>query len=521
MSTQREEKFFSNAVTHVITTRPIPPALGDNPAEAVTSSTNDSQNSQPQTINPSLLDRSSESANPESFGAKGKFTFDVPINRRSAAHGQDGETKRQQGRNADVLYRARELGMKIWAVEKLQRMMTTMFDTETGAGVAHGHNTRSNTVQGSVAVPRATREADISQLLRNERINGPAERDPTVTTKELVRFKGPYIYIYDIDEKLKPIMMREYPKVNHKEDGEWPQFRSVAKGKCPFVEEVDHSKREAEKAAELLRLQRQQEKEKMLVPRTRAATEAAKMQPPRGVNKRALAEMDDTSNRAVTVSSRQDNPFNTREKITRTDTDSSSRSAQNAFVSRARQGRLFAGEPVASGLQPSNITSAIRSTMISSTAAQPGAKAGTSKEVHGLQRKVLEKNSGGPASYGGLTSSHRMTDIAGAVKEEINRPLRKRGQDRLIKIEEDTDHEAELDARRMDAHQATAVQQKKVAKRDAKPGYCENCQDKFADFEDVRSRKVSFTYETNIGKAHCVSQAPKIRGEARELERTR
>ena len=483
-SSQREEKFFSNAVTHVITTRPIPPELGSTPAEAVTSSTNDSQNSQPQTINPSLLDRSSESANLDAFGAKGKFTFDVPMNRRSASHGHDGDIKRQQGRNADVLHKARELGMKIWALEKLQRMMTTMFDTDTGSGIAHGHNTRSNTVPGIVTAPRANREADLSQLLRNERINGPSDRDPTLAMKDLIRFKGPYIYIYDIDEKQKPIMVREYPKVANKEDGDWPQFRSVAKGKCPFVEEVDHSRREAEKEKEMLRLQKQQEKEQMMVPRTRAATEAAKMQPPRAVgNKRALADINHGPNRPVTVSTRQGNPFNPRENSV----ESSSRGAQNAFVSRAGQGRLFGGEPVASGVQPSNVTSAIHS-MISSTVAQPGgSKVGTSKEVHGLQRKVLEKNSGGPGSYGGLASSHRMTDIAAAAREENNKPTRRRGQDKLALIEEDIDPEAELNARRAEAtRQAKVVQQRKLEKRDPKPGYCENCGDKFEDFEEVR-----------------------------------
>jgi regulatory subunit for Cdc7p protein kinase len=375
--------------------------------------------------------------------------------------------------------------MKIWALEKLQRMMTTMFDTDMGSGVAHGHNTRSNTVQGSVAAPRANREADLSQLLRNERINGSSDRDPTVATKDLVHFKGHFIYIHDIDEKQKPIMVREYAKVAHKEDGDWPQFRSVANGKCPFVEEVDYSRREAEKEKELLRLQRQQEKEKMMVPRTRAATEAAKMQPPIAVNnKRALAEMDNGANRSVTVSTKQENPFNSRENSY---TELSSRGTQNAFVSRAGQGRLFGGEPVASGVQPSNITSAIRSQMISSTAAQPGAKVGTSKEVHGLQRKVLEKNSGGPASYGGLASSHRMTDIAGAAREESNRPARMRVQDKLSLIEEDAiPSEAEENIQKVEAtRKAKAVQQKKLQKRDPKPGYCENCQDKFEDFEDV------------------------------------
>ncbi|CAL3962574.1 unnamed protein product [Diplocarpon coronariae] len=493
----REEKFFSNAVTHVVTTRAIPPAQQASSTETpTTSSTNGphSQHSQPQTINPSLLDRSSESANAQlEVSGRGKFTFEAPISRRLVPHGHDGEIKRQQGRNADVLYRAREMGMKIWALEKLQRMMTTMFDTETGYQTAHGHNTRSNSV--FTTIPRATREADLSQLLRNERINGPSDRDPTVATKEITLFKGPFIYIHDIDEKQRPIMVREYNKVAHKEDGDWPQFRSVANGKCPFVEEVDQSRRETEKEKELLRLQRQQEKEKAIIPRTRAAAtiQAARMQPPKAITgKRTVSQMDSASNCSVTVSAKQTNPFASNNSSFPYKTDHEASSRGNAFVSRAGAGRLFGGEPVASGLQPSNITSAIRSTMISSTSAQPGAKAGTSKEMHGLQRKVLEKNSGGTGSYG-LTSSHRMTDINAAVREEVtNRQTKMRSRDKLGLIEEDIDPpEAEDHARKVEATRKTAaVQQRKLEKRDPKPGYCENCQDKFEDFDEhILSRK--------------------------------
>ncbi len=475
----------------MVTTRTIPPAQQSSSTETpIPSSANEShsQNNQPQTINPSLLDRSSESANAHSeLGGRGKFTFEAPINRRLAPHGHDGEIRRQQGRNADVLFRARELGMKIWASDKLQRMMTTMFDTETGYQ-PHGHNTRSNSV--SAAIPRNTREADLSQLLRNERINGPSDRDPTVATKEIALFKGPFIYIHDIDEKQRPIMVREYAKVANKEDGDWPQFRSVAHGKCPFIEEIDYSQREAEKEKELMRLQRQQEKEQAMIPRTRAAAavQASRMQPPKAVtSKRTLSEMDNASNRNITVSTRQTNPFAPNNSSFSAKIEQEASSRGNAFVSRAAVGRLFGGEPVASGLQPSNVTSAIRSNMISSTAAQPGAKAGTSKEVHGLQRKVLEKNSGGPGSYG-MTSSHRMTDINAAAREEIgNRPTKILGQDKLSLIEEDIDpSETEDNARKTEAtRKAKAVHQRKLEKRDPKPGYCENCQDKFEDFDEV------------------------------------
>jgi regulatory subunit for Cdc7p protein kinase len=168
------------------------------------------------------------------------------------------------------------------------------------------------------------------------------------------------------------------------------------------------------------------------------------------------------------------------------DDEPSSKGPQNAFVSRAGVGRLFGGEPVASGLQQSNITSAIRSQMISSTAAGPGAKAGTSKEVYGLQRKVLERTSG-PTSLG-LASSHRMTDLNIASKDEAGARIRKRkNQESLGAIEEDGwNNEQENTARRTDENRTVkALPKRKVVKRDPKPGYCENCMDKFDDFEEV------------------------------------
>ncbi|CAD6449369.1 fa0c8945-587f-457f-aa63-cbd5a4798d52 [Sclerotinia trifoliorum] len=483
----RDEKFFSNEVTHVVTTRSIPPEI------PFTSSTTAQLDSQHGTINPSLLNRSSETA--DMRDPRSKFTFEAPVSRRLVTQGHDGDARRQQARSSDVLYKARELGIKIWALEKLQRMMTTMFDTDTGYQISHTHNKRSHSVQGGT-ITRAIQEADLSQLLRNERIYGPSDRDLSVATKEMTIFKGPYIYIHDIDERRKPIMVREYNKVTQKEDGDWPQFRSVPNGKCPFVDEQELSRRELEKEKELIRIQSQKEREMAVAvavaPRTRAAVEAAKMQPPKAISKRALSQFDDGANRSATVSTRQANPFDTnRTRTHRAELESSSR-GQNAFVSRAGVGRLFGGEPVASGVQPSSITSAIRSQMISSTAAQPGLKVGTSKELHGLQRKVLEKTNGGSGPHGSH-GSHRLTDITSTVREDTTtRPAKREAQRKFGVIDEDdiTTEREEMGRRDEAARKAKAVQQRKLEKRDAKPGYCENCNDKFEDFDEhVSSRK--------------------------------
>lgn len=448
---QREVKFFSKEVTHVVTTRPIPDA---------NSSISSLHDSQAKTVNPAVLTRNAEDVT----NGRSKSCVDE----RSSYH-----QAQQPARSSDVLIKARALGMKIWALEKLQRMMITMFEHETG-DQAPGPNTRGQ----AISIPRSAREADLSKLLRNERINGPIDRDPNVASKEMIMFKGPFIYIHDIDEKQKPIMVREYAKVQHKEHGDWPQFRSVSNGKCPFVGEVDYEREEA-KAKERARAEkRQAEIDAGNAPRTRAASVAAELMQPPKTTRRIFAESGGNAN--LVVSTNQVDPF----APPKFQNPSSTRS-QNAFVSRARAsangGRFLGGEPVASGVQP-NITSAIKSS-ISSTAAQPGARVGTNKEFFGLQRQVLEKNSGGPASYG-HASSHRMTDLAAAAKDDGSQQTRRRHHS-LARVEEADHSEDEAASKMVVTRRAKSEQQRRVVKKDAKPGYCENCQDKFEDFDEV------------------------------------
>jgi regulatory subunit for Cdc7p protein kinase len=81
-----------------------------------------------------------------------------------------------------------------------------------------------------------------------------------------------------------------------------------------------------------------------------------------------------------------------------------------------------------------------------------------------------------------------MTDLSATARDEApNRAAKRKGQDKLGLIEEGVDpSEAEENARKVEAtRKAKAVQQRKLEKRDPKPGYCENCQDKFEDFDEV------------------------------------
>lgn len=433
-------------MTHVVTTRPIPRDKPEHDAETEHEQEQETQE-QPQTINPSLLDRNTSEA-------RRKLLFEfrqTPL----PSQPQDDLVKRNKAsRNNDVILKAREMGKKIWPLVKFQNMLSVLLeaDTQRGQGVRH-------LASGSQYGASRGHEANLLQLLQHERLNGPTDRDPTAVNRELNYFKGPYIYVWDMDEKQKPIMARDYPKVVNKTDGEWPQFRSVGNGRCPFVEEMDIPERSYRKAKE------QREKAKMV----KKDESVTILKPPENplpkpvTGKRTLTEMEDGHNKARGMA--VTDAFS----AARATINKPSEMRQNAFISRAEGGRVLGGEPVASGMQASNITSAIRSQMISSTSGIHGAKAGTSKEVHGLQRKVLQKAA--PASHD--HSSRRLADVSMDVASSRSTTMG-RPNSKLATMREDS--------------QEREKKPQPKSKKDMKPGYCENCQDKFQDFDEVSCR---------------------------------
>lgn len=407
----------------------------------------------PRTIDPSLLSRDTgtKDVRRRLFESTGrKLPAPAPV--------EDNLLRQPTAaRKTDILVRAREMDKKIWAFSKLVKILEMLNDPDPF---------------GTAAAPKAAEEANLAQLLNKERTSGPSDRDPTVATKELIFFKGPYIYVYDIEEKQKPIMVREYAKVADKKNGDWPQFRSTQHGRCPFVEddELSEQKRQAEKAARDKERQKRAADESVppLKPAPAANAKSA-------VPKRTLTEMEDGHN--IRSTSRVPDVFDLAKAANPPTIDF--HKPQNAFTSRARSARLLAGEPVASGVQKSNITSAIRSQMISSASGIRGAKAGTSKELYGLQRQVLEKSnapSANPTSQD--MSSRRLAEMS----------LDNSNNQRSTSLGVSSRKLAQIEERSKEHKRTQSAPATKPKKRDLKPGYCENCQDKFDDFDEVSTR---------------------------------
>ncbi|QQK42634.1 Regulatory subunit Dfp1/Him1, central region [Penicillium digitatum] len=462
----REEKFFSRLVTHVVTSRAIPPELAI-PVEPESTADVANGDGTMQTVNPSLLERNSETH---------LHAF------------LKTETRRDQG-TMDILQRARQMGMKIWALEKLQRMITAINDSDIGAlyeQAARGRAAGGRAAGGNTVNGRG--ENDLSRVLRQELLNGPSDRDPLASI-EVIMFKGPFVYIHDMNEKTKPVMVREYPRVARRQDGSWPQFRSAPLGKCPFIDEPP-----SRKEYDLHRL-RQLNKEKKVASHVAHGSRNAKpkaavpVQVPESVttteiaNSQPLAKQDELVSPPIQNEIQKPSFEETQERKT-----------SESFIPPhfPRTGPFYVGrEPAASGVQPSNMTSAIRSQMISSTAAAPGAKAGLSKEVHGLKRKVLEKGTGGFAA-GSMAAPQRRGDGFTAVpmKMNINPP----GKSNHLNEDEAKQSEVAGSKRQRDDKEE---QKKPECRRDPKPGYCENCMDKFDDFEEHTLTRKHRRFATN------------------------
>jgi regulatory subunit for Cdc7p protein kinase len=495
----------------VVTTRPIPPELASTSFDdGHSTSKNDSHHPSLKTIDPSLLDRPQDST---LTGAQKKTADLLEASLQGRNHTSTAqryatapfyppylpvhtnlytcslttvEPRKLGVQSNDVLSKARELGIKIWALEKLQRMMTTMFDTDTGEQPDQRRNIASTLRRGE--------KADLQTLLRNEKVIGPADRDLAVAAQDSVQFRGYYIYVHDMDERTRPVMVRDYPKVTHKEEGKWPQFRLTPIGRCPFVEDPSHTKKlrlaEEVKTAEA-------EKERKLaagapVTRSRAASGTGLSQSTTSQPKE-LAEAQNKDKKTTEVVDDHVKPLDPPKGIPnkrQTSMDTGSMPALFGSTQANMRGapRFIGGEPVASGVQPSNITSAIRSQIVSSTISStaPGTRnVGASKEITALKRRALER--GASANSNEPLQSSYLTDMRAAIngdRQPAPRAAKRKAQETLGHIREEGE-EGQAKSRR-----AQQVRKKVVVEREMKAGYCENCRDKFEDFDiHCQSRK--------------------------------
>lgn len=120
--------------------------------------------------------------------------------------------KRAQYLPGDLFGTLKKRGIKVWNYDKVFRFMQHL---------------------GESVADIDTNDTQLEDLLQNERILGPSDKDPSVKREDMKYFIGPYLYIYDITQRLRPIAVREW-----KDKRELPSIKRTTNGKSIFVEEA-------------------------------------------------------------------------------------------------------------------------------------------------------------------------------------------------------------------------------------------------------------------------------------------
>lgn len=481
-------------MTHVVTSRAIPP-------EMATNTSPDDDQSDRQDAN----SKGNQVSNSGHEQRKTTSLLDANLQRRGQAAfaNQEANGHRSHGMSNDILHRARALNIKIWALEKLQRILKTMLDTDTGEPLPPAEAKPSH--NGTRNVMKPNKDDDLEQALRKEKFTGPAAQAP----QELTTLRGNYIYVHDMDEATKPTLVRDYSKPSAKENGKWPQLRLTAEGRCPFIEDPAHTKKLAQKeanaAADAQAKASQGRRargasELPAPPRPSVENQTALRRSPRKLAQQEVAKPLDPPKML---------PVKRQESL-----EAGPPLFGSAQASLRGIPRMIGGEPVASGMQRSNATSAIRSQIvssnISSTAPTLARRAGDSKEVSVLKRKVLERGTSAQSNFS-MPSSY-MNDMRAAINNESAPPQRaakRKAQETLGAIDEDG--QRRHDGHRSKTRKPLSKKRKMEIERDPKPGYCENCRDKYDDFEEVRFALCNLFHHsaaarTNTTPQHCSSR---------------
>lgn len=118
----------------------------------------------------------------------------------------------------DIFHDAVELKIKVWSYDKVFRFLRYL-------------SSPVQDVRPELKRQQLTQPSNLSHLLREEKIFGATDRDPNARRDDLHYLEGPYLYVYDMAQTVRPIAVREWG------ESPYPEFGLTLDGKCPFIAE--------------------------------------------------------------------------------------------------------------------------------------------------------------------------------------------------------------------------------------------------------------------------------------------
>ncbi|GAA5968426.1 hypothetical protein JCM8115_006382 [Rhodotorula mucilaginosa] len=423
------DNFFSKKVTHVVTSRSIPTATSASGKENVDSASASR-----------LATTNSAAGRARKPTARSPKIYELPNGHRMR-HSDGAVDQNPFIDSQDILTKAADFGLKIWACDKLQLIVD-----------------RINQVSPHKDKKGLQRDPSLPTLLRDEQLYGTRERDPVVPRNDMYYFPANkmYLFVEDSTGEHRPVVIKEYDKPKKHEDPSWPILWGGVEGRSGFYHydgpELTYERR----------------------------------QPPAPPAPAATAPTATTATRTVAPNLRRAVSL---QNVTRQQQLIYEQCRRDGAACAEREMNRRGGSYIAASGNSQIITSNIASA--TSTAARSGAAQASRNGANPYvdKRLAVLSNRNVSVSGGGLLGSAASASggtasggVAGATRNRVaalkqtERPAG--GLKRSVSVD------AGLNPPRFAA--AAPVQREEVKK----PGYCENCRIKYDDFSaHVRSSK--------------------------------
>ncbi|WFD26468.1 Cdc7p-Dbf4p kinase complex regulatory subunit [Malassezia nana] len=196
----RVDEFFSRGVTHVVSTRSIPPVRDEKERGP-----KGPRRSPPDAIMPPRILRPTASTS-------------IPLH----SDRNPLDELAQPLPASDLLSKAQRFGMKIWRLEKLQNILQLLLADD-----------------GPTAV--GPERQDLSEMLLQEKLHGTTERDPHALRSDVHYFNkhNYYVLVTDATGEHRPIVIAEYdrnaPSEAQGKPAPWPVLHGDVEGRGLFV----------------------------------------------------------------------------------------------------------------------------------------------------------------------------------------------------------------------------------------------------------------------------------------------
>ncbi|CAI5760237.1 unnamed protein product [Candida verbasci] len=123
----------------------------------------------------------------------------------------------------DIFSNVSKSKIKVWNYDKVFRFLKNL-----GINVQTGEDEQA--VNTHTILPNSlSTNNNLLNLLKEEKIYGSADRDPNAKRDDLHYLSKNYLYVYDLNQLVRPIAIREW------NDGEYPVLNYTLDGKCPFI----------------------------------------------------------------------------------------------------------------------------------------------------------------------------------------------------------------------------------------------------------------------------------------------